>query len=306
MPAFPSVTLPTDSSKLRFKEPFISEAQNRKDAGVVPPGIYRGYTPVGKTGQLLDIEVDPASGDSVAVVETLQNYNLTVRTPTKHTLDFNGHATFPVFVVIRTRYQINPIPGPLTGITESEILVVDTAVDNLDPGKLHDDDVKIARVLGIVADVPNFETVIPDDRDDTGGVPTNSSLPISSVVTSFFDPAQAIGTTQTLVTGSVTPFTTGGRGPVIVIFNCRINPNIEFGLFVIVQLDSAFNGVPRNMISANTGVSDGSGFTAIRKDGAAIVVFEDVAAGAHDIRLLAQATAGVGSIGDVQIVILHR
>lgn len=172
MPSFAAVTLPDDASKLRFKEPFVSQAMNLKMAGVLPPGVYRGYVPVPQAGYILNLNLSPQN-DSVAVVETVDNFNLTVRSTTPITIDMSdgaggqGQLILPVYVVIRTAYQLSP--SPLTGLTTSQILVVQTSKDNNDPTKLHDGDIKLCKVLGFVATVPTISTVVPTDRQDNGG-----------------------------------------------------------------------------------------------------------------------------------------
>lgn len=174
MPAFPSAVLPTDSPKIRFKEPFVSEGLNRKANGVIPVGVYRGYEISAFPNGLLQISPDPAKGDSVAVVETLQNFNLTVRTVSSFILDFTGHVTFPVFVVLRVRYQISP--SPLTGFTQADILVVNPAINNANPLNLHDDDVKLCEVTALgFMNTPVFNTTIPGSRNQTGGLVTAST-----------------------------------------------------------------------------------------------------------------------------------
>ena len=167
MSSFAAFTLPLDSTKVRFKEPFVSEALNLKDAGIVPPGIYRGYTPSPQPNYVLNLNVDAVSGDSVAVVETTQHYNLTARSNLQIVLDMTGQVVFPIFVVLRTEYGITPTP--LAGFTSSKVMVVQTTIDNGDPQKLHTGDVKLCKVLGFIGTVPNISQAIPTERQDNGG-----------------------------------------------------------------------------------------------------------------------------------------
>lgn len=167
MASFATLTLPDNATKMRFKEPFVSEAQNLKDGGIIPPGVFRGFSPSPQAGFLLNLNVDAVKNDSVAVVETLQAYNLTVRSNVPITVDMTGQVVFPVYVVIRTEYLLSP--SPLLGLTTSKVMVVETAVDNGDPQKLHDDDVKLCRVLGFVGTTPSISTAVPGDRLDNGG-----------------------------------------------------------------------------------------------------------------------------------------
>lgn len=138
MSNFPLFQMAEESIKLRFQEPFASDAINKKTTGIVPPGIFRGYIPNAQANFQLFINTDGASNDSVAVVETTTHYNLTVRTEQQLVLDFSGHATFPVFVVLRASYQMSP--HPFSGSTDAK--VVTTAA--LSPG-----DVVICSVTGI-------------------------------------------------------------------------------------------------------------------------------------------------------------
>lgn len=167
MTAFASFTLPPDATKLRFKEPFVSEAANLKDAGIIPPGIFRGFTPSPQPNFLLNFNVDVNSNDSVAAVETVQNYNLTVRTLSQIVLDLTGQVIFPVFVVLRTTYGITPTP--LAGFTTSQILVVKPTLNNADPQSLNTGDIKLCKVLGFIGTVPNISVIVPSERQDNGG-----------------------------------------------------------------------------------------------------------------------------------------
>ncbi len=168
MADFAIVPLPDQATKIRFKEPYGSEGLNLKVAGIIPKGIYRGYIPAPQTGYILRLDPDPVAGDHVGVVETLKNYNLTVRGIGAINIDMTGQSVFPVFVVLRVYYEISAGP-PLGGMTKAEIRVVRTSVDNSDPGKLHDDDVKICKVHGFVGTTPDISVIIPSDREDNGG-----------------------------------------------------------------------------------------------------------------------------------------
>lgn len=159
MATFPIFQLPLGANKIRFKEPFVSEGLNAKVSGIVPKGIYNGYTPVAIGANKLRLALDPVRGDSVGVVDTLQHFNLTVRHTSAIDLDFTAHVVFPVFVVIRTQYQITA--SPFSGLTDSKIMTVA-------PASVLPDDVKLCKVTGILAGAVIF-SIVPPDRDDNGG-----------------------------------------------------------------------------------------------------------------------------------------
>ena len=224
MPSFAAVSLPADSSKIRFQEPFTSEGLNLKVAGIIPPGVFRGFIPQPQAGYILNLLPSPKN-DSVAVIETVQNFNLTVRSVPPITIDMSdgfggqGQLILPVYVVIRTAYQISP--SPLTGLTTSQILVVQTALDNNDPTKLHDGDVKLCKVLGFVGTVPSISVINPTDRQDNGGplISQAAAAPLARLIT-------PVGG---LSTGSGVPVALPGS-------------SFSFGLNAptIVQIDAAF------------------------------------------------------------------
>jgi hypothetical protein len=203
----PSYTFGPDASKIRYKEPYVSEAQDLKDSGIIPVGIYNGYTPVAVGGNNLSINVDGTRGDSVAVVETRTGkYNLTVRTTSNILLeDFTGVA-FPALVVLRTVYSLTT--SPLTGMTSSKILVVDPAIDDSDPAHLNTGDVRICRVTGIGGGgVVNFTTVITTDRTTTGG-PLATQNQLSNIGSSFvvgpFSSGAGIGAPAVVIGSDIT------------------------------------------------------------------------------------------------------
>jgi len=181
----PSYTFGPEASKIRYKEPYVSEAQDLKDSGIVPVGIYNGYTPQAVGGNNLSINVDVTRGDSVAVVETRTGkYNLTVRTTSNVLLEDFTLVAFPALVVLRTEYSLTS--SPLSGMTSSKILAVDPATDDSDPAHLNTGDVRICRVTGIGGGgVVNFTTVLGTDRNTTGiATPLNVSKVASVVKTS--------------------------------------------------------------------------------------------------------------------------
>jgi len=161
MATFPVYQLPVSANKVRFQEPYVSEGLNYKVAGIFPRGIYNGYSVVAIGANKLRFTVDPVRGDSVAATDTygVPSTCMTVRTTQVIDIDFTGHATFPVYVIIRTLYQL--IPAPFSGLTDSKIMTVVA-------GDLRYGDIKLCKVTGIVAGVVQF-SIASGDRDDLGG-----------------------------------------------------------------------------------------------------------------------------------------
>lgn len=156
MANFPMFQMAEESVKFRFQEPFGSQAANLKSAGIIPPGLFRGYSPNPQPNYQLFINTDGSSGDSVGVVETTDHFSLTVRTEQQLVLDFSGHTTFPVFVVLRAEYSLSP--HPFSGNTDAKIVTTQLVL----PG-----DIRICSVTGIGA--LNAPIVDVSQADRNGG-----------------------------------------------------------------------------------------------------------------------------------------
>lgn len=166
MANFPVFQMAEESVKLRFQEPFASDAINKKHTGIIPAGIYRGYEPNPQPNFQLFVNTDGVSNDSAAVVETTTHYNLTIRTEQQLVLDFSGHTTFPVYVVLRAEYTFSP--HPFSGSTDSK--VVTTQVTQ--PG-----DVKICKVNGIGPfNTPVIDATLVSARDEVAGLVTQDQF----------------------------------------------------------------------------------------------------------------------------------
>lgn len=296
MAVFPIFQLPLESTKVRFKEPFGSEALNLKLTGIIPTGIYRGYTPSPQTNFQLFINTDPTSNDSVAVVELATNFNLTVRHAQQVVLDFTGHSVFPVLVVLRADYSITS--NPFSGVTDAKVLVVNPALNNADPQSLHDGDIKIARVTGIGGgDTPTITTVVPTDRNDNGGplIPASQiKVAIAQDVSSGDLLVPAIAP-ATLATGLIVGFTTTpALSDVIVSASCSWYNNVDAAKSIQLSLSldggaSVFLG-PHHRTDTSSGES--MGFLSFTGG------FNNVAAGPHTVEVLASIapTSPVGVI----------
>ena len=83
---FVSPAIPATNIKMRWREPYVSSGINKKLAGVVPSGIYRGLR-LGTSGSALTVTIapDPTTLDHLAVYETADGFSITYRDPTNTT-----------------------------------------------------------------------------------------------------------------------------------------------------------------------------------------------------------------------------
>lgn len=137
---FPSITLSNEFVKLRFFEPDVPKAINRRWIGM-PRGVYLGFEPT----------VAPASRTLVLTVDAQQNFSL-LRVPSRSErvmvdiftsesieLDFTAHTVWPVYVIATSDYEPRtPTQGKIftrasnaTGIDEVVICKVDKVGDDL-------------------------------------------------------------------------------------------------------------------------------------------------------------------------------
>lgn len=105
------VTFADAEIKMRWREPYITEGLNKKLAGVVPRGIYRGFR-LGYNGapMLVEVLADPDTGDHVAVYETAtgvtERFSLRVElTGGDFTLDLTAWPSQTVYIAIYAEYS---------------------------------------------------------------------------------------------------------------------------------------------------------------------------------------------------------
>jgi len=302
MPNYPSFLLPDDSVKVRFKEPQVSQALNMKTDGIVPPGIYNGFTPnVGADPNVLLLNTDPYRNDSVAVADVYNlngavwtaDYNLTIRTTLQIQLDFTGHTVFPCWVVLRPAYSI--VAHPFSGLTNAQVVTInDLTVDDTDALALHHGDIKICRVNSTGPVV--YNTTIPTNRNDNGGpLVTQASLSVAAAY------AQVAGTYTFPITtgmpgawGSFAPAAslalTGFRANQLVCLSCSGG-----GYCTVVGDDTALlgftiDGTP----TGNLGGSPGDIYSRMHfvySNNISFSVWAAVSAGSHTFELKAAATS---------------
>lgn len=91
--------------QIGWREPYVSAGLNRKLAGVLPAGVYRGFEVVAKSGMTL--EVKPNSEDyplSVAVVDR-NGYNFTVTSDESENFAVTEGTSGTRYLVLDALYQ---------------------------------------------------------------------------------------------------------------------------------------------------------------------------------------------------------
>jgi hypothetical protein len=101
MPVYPTYNIPSAAVRFRFGERYISEAANRKFLGL-PRGVYLGFVPT-FSGNVLSLAPDQTYGVSLARLASQADLlnPIDVFTTDTVTLDFSGHAVYPVNVVLK-------------------------------------------------------------------------------------------------------------------------------------------------------------------------------------------------------------
>lgn len=151
-----ALTFAASQTRLRFREPYVSEGLNAKMAVTVPRGTYRGFK-LGTSGtnRFVTVIADTDHSDHVAVYETSGGYSLTIK---KDGGDFDidlsdaGFNSKTVIIAIHATYAVNSTTAAYIKIYElspSDEFTIAAEVDEL-------------IVLGKVI-VPAGNTVIPED-----------------------------------------------------------------------------------------------------------------------------------------------
>jgi hypothetical protein len=297
MSNFPLFQMAEESVKFRFQEPFASDAINKKSTGIIPSGVYRGYDPNPQPNYQLFINTDGGSNDSVAVIETPTHYNLTIRTEQQLVLDFSGHTTFPVFVVLRANYSLTP--HPFSGATDAKLVTTQLVQSG---------DVKLCQVTSISGTTPVVSITVPANRNESNGLVTADSLfeiidfPKSTV--HFVNPAMGLPGAYVDVAGTSVIFVTSKPGRVVAIGNAIMTTNFDSVTRARFALDTV-PGANELGIGGSVPVDDGSGQLVANAGGAWMQNFESVPAGTHT--LVVQGVSGSGGgIFNVGILILHK
>lgn len=101
-------TLTASQSSLPYREPYVTDGVNRKFAGIIPRGIYRGFrlAVTGVADQFL-VAADPVEGDHVAVYETAANRSVSHHVTGDFTVTLDsGYQGSVVVVALYTQYVL--------------------------------------------------------------------------------------------------------------------------------------------------------------------------------------------------------
>lgn len=112
----------TLETHLSWKEPYASVSLNRKDSGIMPPGVYRGFVVSPGGGMVLSVAPNAADYPrSVAIVDR-DGYNFTVSTSETETFTVPGGTNGTYYLCLEAQY-INGGGG-----TTSFVLLASAAV----------------------------------------------------------------------------------------------------------------------------------------------------------------------------------
>ena len=101
-------TFAASEATMRWREPFVTEGLNKKQAVAVSDGIYRGFHLAGTGGgdRQMTITPDAVAGDNVAVCRTATGYALTVRRVGSMALDLTAYANIEVVIALVASYAV--------------------------------------------------------------------------------------------------------------------------------------------------------------------------------------------------------
>jgi hypothetical protein len=308
--------MPTDAVKLRFREPYMSEGNNLKSSGIVPAGIYQGFTPnVGADPNVLILNTDGTRNDSVAVCETylappdVANYNLTIRSTDQLQLDFTGHTVFPCWVVLRPAYSI--VAHPFSGTTSAQFVTINTlTINDAVATARHHGDIKICKVTSIGPVV--YDTTIPTNRDGTGGPLVTFSSLSSSLVTdlpftkiaSIFTSIPTIDAPSQTYPNTSVPFTTTVTQDILADLQISGSTAGNGGPALVLVRDYVSVGVPGT--DSSTQFVFGSAMGPSSMAGCSKMLFPSVPAGSHAIRLKLLGDTGPTSLGSYLCVVYYK
>jgi hypothetical protein len=137
---FPSLTLSNEFVKVRFFEPSVPEAVNKRWLGM-PRGVYVGFVPSSVPGsRVVNLTVDPQQNFSLLrVPSSSDRVMVDIFTSTAVDLDFSAHTVWPVYVLATSNYtgrtatqgKIFTRASNANGIDEIVICRVDKVGNNL-------------------------------------------------------------------------------------------------------------------------------------------------------------------------------
>jgi len=100
-------TVPEDNISVRYEAPLLSRDINQKIVSALPHGIYRGFK-LGTSASLLtvNIEADSEHSDSVATIETLDGFGISVKVSGVVPIDLSSYTTKTVVIAMFGEYAV--------------------------------------------------------------------------------------------------------------------------------------------------------------------------------------------------------
>jgi len=136
------VTFLSTETTVRYREPFASDALNRRSAVILPWGVHRGFklgVDGGAGDRTVNVEADSVVGDHVAVYQSATGHSLTVRRTTGDFLiDLSSYSpTVTVYVTLYASYSLGATTAATIRVyTEAEFAVAPEAAEAVILGKV--------------------------------------------------------------------------------------------------------------------------------------------------------------------------
>lgn len=268
--------LPAADVSIQFAEPYVSRGLNRKAAGVIPAGIFRGYNP-SAVGMTVTIGVNAPTTDSVAVCDTLSSvgvangFNVTARHEADIVLDFTTVAIYPNFVVLEARYDITSLT-PLQGMTSLQVKVVE-------PVDVLPQHVVICRTTLVGPNVIIDTSV----EERTGGpVLVPNDVAVTRLVSTVYTAGNVGSGGFSLIPGTLLNFTQTKTGPAYYVIGASTaSDSTDGSIGVFEDAATAFQGA---LTSGNVPVGGG----AWRRTGLTTFISRTLTAGPHSAQVFIQ------------------
>jgi len=134
-------TFLSTETAVRYREPYASDALNRRAAVVTPWGVHRGFklgVDSGVGDRTVNVEADSVTNDHVAVYQSATGHSLVVRRTTGDFLiDLSGYASVTVYVTVYVSYSLGATTSATIRVyTEAEFAVAPEASEAVVLGKV--------------------------------------------------------------------------------------------------------------------------------------------------------------------------
>lgn len=131
MSVLQNINLADTTIKMRWQEPYITTGLNQKSVASDARGVVAGFKVAPSSGYVVEVQVDPGFGLSIANVldTTGGNFALTVIQPTPMFVDLTAQAGSTVFIALDAQYAVgSPTTAQLKVVDAAELAVNDDLV----------------------------------------------------------------------------------------------------------------------------------------------------------------------------------